>query len=126
MRFRLITFPRVPVMKRPFVFPKTVFSSTTLSLVPVSRPIPKFFPWSAYPFPLSRFARSRLRLAPPNSHMPPQGKVPFPLRTEMFSLNSLSDPPPTKMPEKQVVETVTPVTVTLLLLLKKIPGPRNC
>lgn len=48
MRFRRMTFPWTPaVIKRPFVFPTTVFSSTTLSLVPVfSRPMPKLFPWA--------------------------------------------------------------------------------
>ena len=43
MRFRRMTLPRTPaVIKRPFVFPTIVFSSTTLSLVPASsRPMPK-------------------------------------------------------------------------------------
>ena len=37
--------------------------------VPVpSIPTPKLFPWTRYPFPLNRFARSRAVLAPVNSY----------------------------------------------------------
>ena len=117
MRFRRMMFPWTNAfIKRPFVFPVTVLYSTMLSLVPVPCiPMPKLFPWAAYPFPLSRFPRSRLRLAPPKIHMPPQAKVAFPFRTEILPLISWPDPPPTNMPEKQLVETVTPVTVAPLL-----------
>ena len=116
--FRRMTFPwTVAVRNKPFVFPTIVLSSTMLSLVPVlSIPIPKLLSWAEYPFPLVRFARSRLRLTPPNTHMPPQGLAPFPFRTAVFPLISWPEPPPTKMPEAQLVETVTPVTVRPLPL----------
>src|SRR5437588_4472636 len=99
--------------KIPFVFPRIVFSSTTLPVsATLGRPMPKFAPWAENPFPLSRFARSRLRQAPA-SHMPPQALVRFPFRIEMlFSIRLSDDPPPRRMPEAQLVDAVTPVIVT--------------
>ena len=76
--------------------------------------MPKLFPWAEYPFPLNRFARSRLWLAPPYSHMPPHGWVLFPFRTAMLSLTVWPEPPPTKMPDMQLFAVVTPITVTPL------------
>jgi hypothetical protein len=87
--------------------------------------MPKFAPWDVKPFPLSRFARSRLRLAPA-SHMPPQGLAPLPFRTETLFLIRLSDdPPPKRMPEAQLVNAVTPLTVTPVLPATRIPVFRN-
>jgi hypothetical protein len=61
-----------------------VLSSTILSAsAGLGRPMPKLLPWAAYPFPLIRFARSRLRTLPA-SHMPPQAAVLAPLRMEIL------------------------------------------
>ena len=108
-------FPSTPATRViPFALPTTVFSTITLSFVPgLTRPMPKLFPWAAYPFPLNRFARSRLRLAPPASHIPPQGEVLLPLLTPVFATRSLSvEAPVTKIPDRQLVATVTWVTST--------------
>ena len=100
----------------PFTFPTTWLSTRTLSLGAPPRlmsPRPKLLPWVAYPFPVNRFARTRLRLAPPVSHMPPHGRLPFPFRTEVFPSSSLSDAPNvTMIPDMQFVDTVTCVTNT--------------
>jgi len=89
-----MTFPSTPATRViPFALPTTVFPTMTLSLVPATiRPMPKLLPWTAYPLPLSRFARSRLRLAPPASHIPPHAAVTFPFRTEMLFSSRLLDP----------------------------------
>jgi hypothetical protein len=118
MRFRRMTFPWTPAARNiPFEFPTTVLSSITLPVsVAATRPMPKLFPCATYPFPLSRFPRSRLRLAPPVSHMPPQGLLTFPLRTATLRSTRWSDPPAMKIPEKQLVEVVTPVIVAPVLL----------
>jgi len=93
--FLRMIFPWTPASTTiPFVFPTTMLSTMTLSLdAPpmLRRPMPKLLPWLAYPFPLDRFARTRLRLAPPTSHMPPHGLATFPFRTVMFASISLSD-----------------------------------
>lgn len=126
IRFRRMMFPCVPaVITRPLVLPVIELCSMTLSFA-LRSPMPKLFPWAVYPFPLSRFPRSRLRLAPPNSHMPPHGATGFPLRTETLLLISCPDPPPTRTPEKQFVDSVMPVTVTPVLWKTNTPGPRNC
>jgi len=128
IRFRRMTFPPTPVARNiPFEFPRTVFSSITLPVsLAVMRPMPKLFPCSTNPFPPSRFPRTRLRLAPPASHMPPQGLLRFPLRTATLPWTWWSDPPETKIPEKQFVEMVTSVIVAPVLLTSRMPCPRNC
>jgi hypothetical protein len=80
------TLPEVPeAINNPLAFPMMVLASTTLSVsTGLGRPIPKFDPCVAYPFPLIRFARSRLPLEPA-SHMPPQADTPLPLRIDMLS-----------------------------------------
>jgi len=110
--FLRMIFPSTPASTTiPFVFPTTMLSTMTLSLgAPpmLMRPMPKLLPWVAYPFPLNRFARTRLRLAPPVSHMPPHGLETFPFRTEIFASSSLSeDPVVTKSPVMQLVDAVT-------------------
>src|SRR5262249_16840861 len=128
IRFRRMTFPETPAARNtPFEFPRRVLSSITLPVsLGVMRPMPKLFLCSMIPFPPSRFPRSRLRLAPPASHMPPQGLLAFPLRTTTLRLTWWSDPPETKIPEKQLVEIVTRVIVAPLLVRSRMPCPRNC
>jgi len=126
-RLRRMMFLSIPATNTiPFVFPTIVLSSITLSLLPgATIPIPKLFPWAVKPFPLVRFARSRLRLAPPVSHIPPHGLLRFPFRTETLFSTRFSDPPLTKIPERQFVDTVTPVTVTPVLPRIRMPSNRN-
>lgn len=128
-RFLRTTLPWTPgTSTMPFVLPKTTLSTMTLSFVlAVTSPIPKLFPCAAYPFPLNRFARTRFRLAPAASHMPPQGAPVFPLATAVFASRSLSvDAPVTMTPEKQLVAMVTCVTSTRELApVMMIPCPRN-
>lgn len=114
--FLRMTFPSTPPTRViPLAFPTTILSTSVLSFVPgATRPIPKLLPCVAYPFPLVRFARSRLRLLP-FSHMPPQGTLTLPFRTAMFSSISLSEPAVTIIPAKQLVETVTKRTSTRVL-----------
>src|SRR5262249_2185972 len=128
LRFRRMTFPEAPAARNtPFEFPRSVLSSITLPVsLAVMRPMPKLFPCSTIPFPPSRFRRSRLRLAPPASHMPPQGLLAFPLRTTTLRLTWGSGPPETKSPEKQLVEIVTREIVAPLLVRSRMPWPRNC
>jgi hypothetical protein len=78
----------------PFVFPTTMFSSMMLpvTVAPPGVPMPKLLPWVESPFPLIRFARSRLRLAPPASHIPPHGETGCPFRTETLFSSRLLDP----------------------------------
>src|SRR5215471_13117026 len=127
-RFARKRLPWTPgARKIPFVFPIIMFSSTTFPVsAALGRPMPKFAPWDVKPFPLSRFARSRLRLAPPVSHMPPQGLAPLPFRTEtLFSIRLSDDPRLNRMPEAQLVDAVTPLTVTPVLPATWIPVFRN-
>ena len=73
--------------KIPLAFPTIVLFSMTLPVsAELGSPIPKLLPCPAYPFPLIRFARSRLRELPA-SHMPPQGDAPFPFRTDTFRMS---------------------------------------
>src|SRR6516165_6626531 len=54
--------------------------------------------------------------------MPPQGLAPLPFRTEtLFSIRLSDDPPPNRMPEAQLVDAVTPLTVTPVLPATRIP-----
>ena len=78
----------------PFAFPTMTFSSMMLpvTVAPPGVPMPKLVPGVENPFPLIRFARSRLRLAPPASHIPPHGEVTCPLRTETLFSSRLLDP----------------------------------
>ena len=110
-------FPLTPAAtKIPFVFPAIVFSLITLPVsLAAGRPIPKLLPWDEYPLPISRFARSRLPLVPA-SHMPPHGAPTVPFRIETLFSSRLFDPPLTIMPEVQLVDEVTPVTVTPVLV----------
>ena len=78
----------------PFVFPTIVFSSMMLpvTVAPPGVPMPKLLPGAENPFPLIRFARSRLRLAPPASHIPPHAAVGCAFRTETLFSSRLLDP----------------------------------
>ena len=94
MKFFRRTFPAAPGNSIiPFAFPTIIFSSMRLpvAVAPPGVPIPKLLPGAEIPFPLIRFARSRLRLAPPASHIPPQAAVTFPFRIEtLFSSRVLA------------------------------------
>jgi hypothetical protein len=128
-KFPAMMFPSTPATRViPFALPTTVFSTMTLSVtLGAIRPMPKLLLWVESPFPMSRFARSRLRLAPVDSHMPPHGnEVVLALRTEMFPSISLSVVALTKIPDIQLVEAVICVTSTRLLpRLMFMPMPRN-
>jgi hypothetical protein len=71
-----------------------MFSSMMLpvTVVPPGVPIPKLLPAVENPFPLIRFARSRLRLAPPASHIPPHAETGCAFRTETLFSSRLLDP----------------------------------
>jgi hypothetical protein len=95
MKFFRRRFPAAPANRIiPFAFPTMMFSSMMLSVAvaPPGVPIPKLLPGADNPFPLIRFARSRLRLAPPASHMPPHAAVGFAFRTETLFSSRLLDP----------------------------------
>jgi len=88
-------FPSAPANKIiPSEFPTTMFSSMMLPITvpPPGVPMPKLLPGVENPFPMIRFARSRLRLAPPASHMPPHAEVGCEFRTETLFSSRLSDP----------------------------------
>jgi hypothetical protein len=74
-----------------------MFSSMMLpvAVAPPGVPMPKLLPAVENPFPLIRFARSRLRLVPPASHIPPHAETGCAFRTETLPSNRLSDPLPT-------------------------------
>ncbi len=94
-KFFRTEFPAAPANRMiPFALPTTMFSSMMLSVtvLPPGVPIPKLLPGVDNPFPLIRFARSRLRLAPPASHIPPHAEVAFAFRTEMLFSSRLLDP----------------------------------
>jgi hypothetical protein len=63
-----------------------------VAVAPPGVPMPKLLPGAEIPFPLIRFARSRFRLAPPASHMPPQAAVTLPFRIETLFSSRLLDP----------------------------------
>jgi len=95
MKFFRRRFPAAPGNSIiPFAFPTIMFSSIMLpvTVAPPGVPIPKLLPGAEIPFPLIRFARSRLRLAPPASHIPPHDAVMFEFRTETLFSSRLSDP----------------------------------
>ena len=117
-------FPETPAARMiPFVVPRIVLSSMTLSWsAAATRPMPKLLPCASYPFPLSRLLRSRLWLAPAVSHMPPQGFAPLPFRTERLRSTSLSELAIRIIPEKQLVDIVTCVTREPVVLSKRILG----
>ena len=125
--FRRRIFPLTPgATKIPFMFPTAVFSST---IFPVSaglgRPIPKLLPCDANPFPISRFTRSRLPVEPA-IHIPPQAAPGDPFRMEVLCSTRWPDPPVKIMPELQLVEEITSVTVEPVLVRSWIPWLRNC
>lgn len=123
---RLPSTPATSVI--PLALPTTVFPTMTLSFAPAAiRPIPKLLPWVASPFPISRFSRSRFRVAPVDSHMPPHGNVVLlALRTAILPSITLSSDAATKIPDMQFVEAVTCVTNTRELpRLMLMPIPRN-
>lgn len=127
-KFRRTMFPDMPATRTiPFVFPVTLLSSITLSLVPgATRPMPKLLRWVAYPFPLVRFARSRLWLLPPDSHMLPHRLMGFPLRTDVFSSSVLSlDARFTKIPDQQLLFAVTRLILTPVAVRRRMPNCRN-
>ncbi len=122
-------FPVAPGNRRnPSTFPTMMFSSMMLpvTVAPPGVPMPKLLPAVENPFPLTRFARNRLRLAPPASHIPPQAETRCPFRKDMLFSIRLSDPLPTQKPEAQLVELVTSLTVEPLVLASWTPWPRNC
>ena len=95
MKFFRMRFPAAPGNRIiPFAFPTTMFSSMILSVAvaPPGVPMPKLLPGVENPFPLIRFARSRLRLAPPASHIPPHAAVGCAFRTETLFSSRLLDP----------------------------------
>ena len=103
-----------------------VLSSTKLlDDVPVN-PMPKLFPGAKNPFPIVRFARSRFSFEP-EIHMPPQAAVRCPFRIETLrSTTLLADPPETKMPDMQLVATVTSAIVPPVVLSNWMPKFLNC
>ena len=95
MKFFRRRFPSTPANRIiPFAFPTMMFSSMMLpvTVAPPGVPMPKLLPGIENPFPLIRFARSRLRLAPPASHIPPHAAVTCPFRTETLFSSRLLDP----------------------------------
>ena len=95
MKFFRRRFPAAPANRMiPFALPTMVFSSMMFSVAvaPPGVPMPKLLPGADNPFPLIRFARSRLRLAPPASHIPPHAAVMFEFRTETLFSSRLLDP----------------------------------
>ena len=95
MKFFRRRFPAAPGNSIiPFAFPTIMFSSMMLpvAVAPPGVPMPKLLPGVEIPFPLIRFARSRFRLAPPASHIPPQAAVTFPFRIETLFSSRLLDP----------------------------------
>ena len=117
-------FPADPANRMiPVVLPTIMFSSMMLpvTVAPPGVPIPKLLPGVDNSFPLIRFARSRLRLAPPASHMPPHAAVTWLFRIAALFSNRLFDPLFTWNPEAQFVELVTSRTVELLLLFNWTP-----
>jgi hypothetical protein len=95
----------------PFVLPVTRFSSMTLPLAAPTRPMPKSSGGSLYPLLCEVFSRTRLLW--PTSHMPPQDAPatvdPF-RRVVLPSMSALNELARTKIPDPQVVETVSPST----------------
>ena len=94
MKFFRRRFPVAPGNSIiPFAFPTIVFSSMMLpvAVAPPGVPMPKLLPGAEIPFPLIRFPRSRLRLAPPASHIPPQAAVTFPFRIETLFSSKVLD-----------------------------------
>ncbi len=87
--------PAAPANKMiPSEFPTMMFSSMMLpiTVAPPGVPMPKLFPGVENPFPMIRFARSRLRLAPPASHMPPHAMAGCEFRTATLFSSTLLDP----------------------------------
>ena len=124
MMFPRMMLPWTPAVRNiPFTFPTISLSSIVLSVSEgVTKPIPKLLPCAANPFPLTRFSRSRLWLAPPASHMPPQGLLTLPFRIEILPSNWFrEDPPVTKIPEAQFVDVVTPVTLAPMAPFSTMP-----
>src|SRR5215469_7044800 len=58
--------------------------------------------------------------------MPPQGAPTVPFRVETLFCSRLFEPPLTMIPEVQLVEAVTSLTVTPVLVRSWIPKFRNC
>ena len=88
-------FPAAPGNRIiPFAFPTMMFSSMMLpvTVAPPGVPMPKLLPGAENPFPLIRFARNRLRLAPPASHIPPHAERGCAFRTETLFSSRLLDP----------------------------------
>ena len=95
MKFFRTRFPAAPANRIiPFALPPMMFSSMMLSVAvgPPGVPMPKLLPGVDNPFPLIRFARSRLRLAPPASHIPPHAVVTFEFLTDTLFSSKLLDP----------------------------------
>ena len=95
MKFFRTIFSAAPANRIiPFAFPTMTFSSMMLpiTVAPPGVPMPKLLPGVENPFPLIRFARSRLRLAPPDSHIPPHAAMTLPFRIETLSSSRLLDP----------------------------------
>jgi len=87
------------------------FSIPKLGIVPVE-----------YPFPLVSFHRSELLL--PCTHMPPHAAAGVPFLTETLPSTLIpADVGPIRIPEKQLVETVTPCTHPGALARNRMPSP---
>ena len=127
----MATFPLILVLVAvapttiPFVLPTAVFSTTKL-LLPDKIPMPKSSLGVAKPFPLVSFQRSELLL--PRIHIPPQGKPGWaaPFLTAILAAMLIRDAVgPTRMPDRQLVVTVTPSTLPTSVPTKRMPSARK-
>lgn len=94
-KFFRTRFPVFPAKSNiPLELPTMMLSSMMLSVAvaPPGVPMPKLLPGVDKPFPLIRFARSRLRLAPPASHIPPQAAVGCEFLIATLFSSTFSDP----------------------------------
>jgi hypothetical protein len=88
-------------------------------------PTPKFTAAPpAYPLPLVSFHRNELLF--PWIHMPPHAAAGVPFRTAtLFSTLICDDVGPTRIPDMQLVDVVTPCTHPRTVALNKFPSSRN-
>ena len=94
-------------MRIPFVFPVTMFSSTTFPLAVPMTPMPKSSAGSEKPLPCVEFSRTRLLW--PAIHMPPHDAPALvaPLRTDVMPSTSVpKDVTAMNTPAPQLVDAV--------------------
>jgi len=130
--FPTTTFCRISLLvaggntMMPFALPMAVFASMRLLvLVAPDSPIPKLgIVPVEYPFPLVSFHRSELLL--PCTHMPPHAAAGVPFLTDTLPSTLIpAEVGPIRIPDKQLVETVTPCTHPGALARNRMPSPRK-